>query len=60
MVVAEAAPMERTAASMSHCASCMSEKSRDVKDFDASFTCAIVASKSSGGDGAATNPAAIS
>lgn len=51
-VVAVAASMERTAAVMSQCALCMSERSRDVKDFDASLTCNIVASKS-GGDGAA-------
>lgn len=47
-VEAVAASMERTAAVMSQCALCMRDRSRDVKDFDASLTCTIVASKSSG------------
>lgn len=51
-VEAVAASMERTAAVMSQCALCMRESSRDVNDFDASLTCPIVASKSSG-DGTA-------
>ena len=37
-VVAVAASMERTAAVMSQCALCISERSRDVKDFVASLT----------------------
>jgi len=45
---AVAASMERTAAVMSQCALCMRDSSRDVKDFDASLTCIIAASKSSG------------
>lgn len=52
VAVAVAASMERTAAVMSQCALCIRERSRDVKDFDASLTCNIAASKSSG-DGVA-------
>lgn len=47
-VEAVAASMERTAADMSQCALCMRDRSRDVKDLDASLTCTMVASKSSG------------
>lgn len=47
-VEAVAASMERTAAVMSQCALCMRDRSRDVKDFEDSLTCIIVASKSSG------------
>lgn len=47
-VEAVAASMERTAAVMSQCALCIRDSSRDVKDFDASLTCTIAASNSSG------------
>ena len=49
-----AASMERTAADMSQRAERMRERRRDVKDLDASFTCLIVASNSSGAGHAAT------
>lgn len=54
LAVAVAASMERTAAAMSHLAERMRERRRDVKDLDASFTCLIVASKSSGAGRGAT------
>lgn len=52
--VSAAASMERTAADMSQRAERMRERRRDVKDLDASFTCLIVASNSSGAGHAAT------
>lgn len=57
-VVAAAASMERTAAVISQCALCIRERSRDVKDFDASLTWTIAASNSSG-DGVAAIAAQI-
>lgn len=59
-VEAVAASMDRTAAVMSQCALCMRDRSRDVKDLDASLTCTIVASKSSGVGTAATAAERIS
>ena len=53
----EAASMERTAAAMSQWAERISERSRDVKDLNPSFTLLEVTSNSSGdGDNGTVKP----